>query len=215
MNKLTLSAVLLILVTGCQSAYYATMEKFGVHKREILVDRVEETKESQEESQKEFQSALERLTTLINFNGGELQEAYNLLNDDYQSSLAAAAEVSSNIDKVEDVANALFDEWQDELEQYSSANLKRESAKQLSQTQRQFERLLRSMRSSEAKMQPVLDSLQDNVLYLKHNLNAQAVSAIKGEFTGLKRDISALIADMNRSIEDSNRFIAEMNARSA
>lgn len=215
MKKLTLSAVLLLLVTGCQSAYYATMEKFGVHKREILVDRVEETKESQEESQKEFQSALERLTTLINFNGGELQEAYNLLNDDYQSSLAAAAEVSSNIDKVEDVANALFDEWQDELEQYSSATLKRESAKQLSQTQRQFERLLRSMRSSEAKMQPVLDSLQDNVLYLKHNLNAQAVSAIKGEFTGLKRDISALIADMNRSIEDSNKFIAEMNARSA
>ncbi|ASD65797.1 DUF2959 domain-containing protein [Pseudoalteromonas piscicida] len=215
MKKLTLSAVLLLLVTGCQSAYYATMEKFGVHKREILVDRVEETKESQEESQKEFQSALERLTTLINFNGGELQEAYNLLNDDYQSSLAAAAEVSSNIDKVEDVANALFDEWQDELEQYSSANLKRESAKQLSQTQRQFERLLRSMRSSEAKMQPVLDSLQDNVLYLKHNLNAQAVSAIKSEFTGLKRDISALIADMNRSIEDSNKFIAEMNARSA
>lgn len=215
MKKLTLSAVLLLLVTGCQSAYYATMEKFGVHKREILVDRVEETKESQEESQKEFQSALERLTTLINFNGGELQEAYNLLNDDYQSSLAAAAEVSSNIDKVEDVANALFDEWQDELEQYSSANLKRESAKQLSQTQRQFERLLRSMRSSEAKMQPVLDSLQDNVLYLKHNLNAQAVSAIKGEFTGLKRDISALIADMNRSIEDSNKFIAEMSARRA
>ncbi|AXQ96550.1 DUF2959 domain-containing protein [Pseudoalteromonas piscicida] len=215
MKKLTLSAVLLLLVTGCQSAYYATMEKFGVHKREILVDRVEETKESQEESQKEFQSALERLTTLINFNGGELQEAYNLLNDDYQSSLAAAAEVSSNIDKVEDVANALFDEWQDELEQYSSANLKRESAKQLSQTQCQFERLLRSMRSSEAKMQPVLDSLQDNVLYLKHNLNAQAVSAIKSEFTGLKRDISALIADMNRSIEDSNKFIAEMNARSA
>ncbi|MEJ6474909.1 DUF2959 domain-containing protein [Pseudoalteromonas piscicida] len=215
MKKLTLSAVLLIMLTGCQSAYYATMEKFGVHKREILVDRVEETKESQEESQKEFQSALERLTTLINFDGGELQEAYDLLNDDYQSSLAAATEVSSNIDKVEDVANALFDEWQDELEQYSSAKLKRESARQLSQTQRQFERLLRSMRGSEAKMQPVLDSLQDNVLYLKHNLNAQAISAIKGEFTGLKRDISALIADMNRSIEDSNKFIAEMNANKA
>ncbi|MDW7550886.1 DUF2959 domain-containing protein [Pseudoalteromonas sp. McH1-7] len=213
MKKLTLSVALLLLVTGCQSAYYATMEKFGVHKREILVDRVEETKDSQQESQKEFQSALDRLTTLINFDGKELQEAYNLLNDDYQASLAAASAVSANIDKVEDVANALFDEWQDELEQYSSANLKRESAKQLSQTQRQFERLLRSMRSSEAKMQPVLDSLQDNVLYLKHNLNAQAVSAIKGEFTGLKRDISALIADMNRSIEDSNKFIAEMNAR--
>lgn len=212
MKKLILSAVILLFITGCQSAYYATMEKFGVHKREILVDRVEETKESQQASQQEFQSALERLTTLINFDGGELQQAYELLNDDYQASMAAAEAVSSNINKVEDVANALFDEWADELEQYSSDKLKRQSARQLSTTQRQFERLLRSMRSSEAKMQPVLDSLQDNVLYLKHNLNAQAISAIKGEFTGLKRDISALIADMNRSIEDSNKFIAEMNA---
>lgn len=103
--------------------------KVGVHKRDILIDRVEETKDSQQESQEEFQSALERLTTLINFDGGELQDAYNQLNDDYESSLAAANEVSSNINKVEDVADALFDEWSDELEQYKSASLKRQSSK--------------------------------------------------------------------------------------
>ncbi|WP_440054439.1 DUF2959 domain-containing protein [Pseudoalteromonas sp. T1lg65] len=212
MKRLIMSVLCLIVLSGCQSAYYATMEKFGVHKREILVDRVEATKESQQASQQEFQSALERLSTLINFDGGELQSVYDQLNDDYQASLQSAQLVTSNIDKVEDVANALFNEWQDELEQYSSEKLKRASSRQLNDTQRQFERLLRSMRSSEAKMQPVLDSLQDNVLFLKHNLNAQAISAIKGEFNTLKRDISALIADMNRSIEDSNKFIEEMNA---
>ena len=94
MKKLTLLSAPLFAVTmalsGCQSAYYSAMESVGVHKRDILVDRVEETKEAQQESQEEFQSALDRLTTLINFDGGELQDAYNQLNDDYESSLAAA-----------------------------------------------------------------------------------------------------------------------------
>jgi len=202
---------LMLMLSGCQSAYYSAMEKVGVHKRDILIDRVEETKDSQQESQQEFQSALERLTTLINFDGGELQDAYNQLNDDYESSLAAANEVSNNINKVEDVADALFDEWSDELEQYKSASLKRQSSKKLAATQRQFSQLLRSMRSAESKMEPVLSSLKDNVLYLKHNLNAQAVAAIKGEFTNLKRDIQLLMNDMNKSIEDSNKFIEQMN----
>ena len=215
MKKQTLlSASILVLtlaLSGCQSAYYSAMEKVGVHKRDILIDRVEETKESQEESQEEFQSALERLTTLINFDGGELQDAYNQLNDDYESSLKAADDVTTNINKVEDVAEALFDEWSDELEQYKSASLKRESSKKLNATKRQFDQLLRSMRSAESKMEPVLSSLKDNVLYLKHNLNAQAVAAIKGEFTNLKRDIQILMNDMNKSIADSNKFIEQMN----
>ena len=216
MKKQTLLSVSMLVVTltltGCQSAYYSAMEKVGVHKRDILIDRVEETKDSQQESQEEFKSALERLTTLIDFNGGELQDTYNQLNDDYESSLKAANEVSTNINKVEDVAEALFDEWGDELEQYKSASLKRESSKKLAATQRQFSQLLSSMRSAESKMEPVLTSLHDNVLYLKHNLNAQAVSAIKGEFTNLKRDIQILMNDMNKSIADSNKFIEQMNS---
>ncbi|CAM2990081.1 DUF2959 domain-containing protein [Pseudoalteromonas distincta] len=216
MKKQTLLSVsmlvLTLTLTGCQSAYYSAMEKVGVHKRDILIDRVEETKDSQQESQEEFKSALERLTTLIDFNGGELQDTYNQLNDDYESSLKAANEVSTNINKVEDVAEALFDEWGDELEQYKSASLKRESSKKLAATKRQFDQLLRSMRSAEDKMEPVLTSLHDNVLYLKHNLNAQAVSAIKGEFTNLKRDIQLLMNDMNKSIADSNKFIEQMNS---
>jgi hypothetical protein len=211
MKKILLIGTTLLLLTACQTAYYSAMEKVGVHKRDILVDRVEATKESQEESQKQFQSSLEHLSALINFDGGELQSVYEQLNDDYIASESAAKDVSNRINKVEDVATALFDEWETELEQYQSATLKRESQKKLSATQRQFSKLLRSMRKSETKMAPVLAALKDNTLYLKHNLNAQAISAIKGEFTNLKRDIQSLIKDMNSSILDSNKFIEQMN----
>lgn len=213
MKKLlsALSIASLLTISGCQSAYYSAMESVGVHKRDILIDRVEEAKESQEESQEEFQSAYQRLTTLINFDGGELQNIYDQLNDDYLASKKSAQDVSNKIDSVEDVAEALFDEWEEELTQYSNAKLKRDSQKKLTATKRQFAQLLRSMRRSESKMEPVLTALNDNVLYLKHNLNAQAIAAIKGEFSNLKRDIQTLMNEMNLSIADSNKFIKQMS----
>lgn len=200
----------LILLSACQSAYYAAMEKVGVHKREILVDRVEEARDAQTETQEEFKSAYERLVLLTNFEGGEIEKVYNQLNDDYESSFKSAALVSKNIDDVADVAEDLFDEWQEELAQYSNANLRSASEKKLKQTERQFSQLLRSMRRAESKMDPILATLKDNVLYLKHNLNAAAVSAIKGEFDSLKTEISALIADMGKAVDESNQFIATL-----
>ncbi|MDA8622111.1 DUF2959 domain-containing protein [Psychrosphaera sp.] len=209
MKTLTVISTL-ILLSACQSAYYAAMEKVGVHKREILVDRVEEARDAQTETQEEFKSAYERLVLLTNFEGGEIEKVYNQLNDDYESSFKSAALVSKKIDNVEDVAEDLFDEWQEELTQYSNANLRSASEKKLKQTERQFSQLLRSMRRAESKMDPILATLKDNVLYLKHNLNAAAVSAIKGEFDSLKTEISALIADMGKAVDESNQFIATL-----
>ena len=205
----------LFTLSACESTYYAAMEKVGQHKRDILVDRVESASESQEEAQQEFKDALTHLSTLINFDGDDLARQYDISKNHFEESKAAAEDVTKRIDSIESVANALFEEWQDELSQYSNANLKRDSEQKLKQTQRQFSKLLKSMRRSEAKMQPVLDSLKDNVLYLKHNLNAQAVAAIRGEFDSLKVDIQNLINDMNRSIADSNAFIEQMNVNKA
>jgi hypothetical protein len=70
--------------------------------------------------------------------------------------------------------------------------------------------MLSSMRKAEQSMQPVLSSLRDNTLFLKHNLNAQAIGALRGELTNLRSDIGRLINRMNQSIEDSNRFIQRL-----
>ena len=199
-----------LLLTGCQSAYYGAMEKVGYHKRDIMVDRVEDARESQEEAQKQFSSALEEMQALINHDGGDLETAYNKAKDEYESSQDAADDVSNRIEKVEDVADALFDEWQTEIGEISKASLRRSSESKLRETQRSYEQLVRTMKRAESKMAPVLTAMKDNMLYLKHNLNAQAIGAIKGEFSSLKTDISGLIKEMNKSIEASNKFIAAM-----
>lgn len=207
MYKFIATALCVVSLTACQSAYYSAMEKVGYHKRDILVDRVKDAQASQTDAQEEFQSALEQFQSIVNIDGGELEAAYNELNDQYQSSKSAAEEVTNRVNKVESVAEDLFDEWSEELTQYTSSKLKAQSSKQLSDTKKQYAKLIKSMRKAESKMQPFLSALNDNVLYLKHNLNAKAIGALKGELGNIEKDVKSLIAEINKSIEQSNQFI--------
>lgn len=202
--------VLLLLLSGCQQAYYSTMEKVGVHKRDILVDRVENAQKSQREAQEQFSSALEQFSALVKYDGGDLQRQYKLTQAEYDACEKSALDVKNRIDAIEQVAEALFKEWQQELNEYSNQSLKRDSERKLSQTRRQYHSLLVTMRQAEATMQPVLSSLKDNALYLKHNLNAQAIGALKGEFGSIERDISRLLAEMNKAIAESERFLTTL-----
>ncbi|AIU68190.1 DUF2959 domain-containing protein [Vibrio coralliilyticus] len=200
-------------LTGCQSAYYSAMEQVGYHKRDIMVDRVEDAKQSQQDAQQEFTSALEALSALTQFDGGELETVYNQINDKYQDSEKAAQEVSDRIAAIEDVSDALFAEWQSELDLYTSTKLKRASEQKLKETQRSYNTMLSAMKRAEDKMTPVLNTLRDNTLYLKHNLNASAIGSLQGEFANLEQDIQYAIKDMNAAIAESDKFLQKLNQK--
>ncbi len=211
-NRTILFTISILLLVGCQSAYYSAMEKVGTHKRDILIDRVEEATTSQKEAKEEFISALEQLSQLIAFNGGELQTQYELSKKSFEDSNKAAEEVSERISSIEHVAEALFDEWRDEIDQFSNQSLKRQSKLQLSATENRYLLVIKAMHRAEDKMPPILSALKDNMLYLKHNLNAKAIGALKGEYKVIKQDINNLITQMNRSIKDSQAFIETLKS---
>ncbi|KXJ59013.1 MAG: DNA repair protein [Colwellia sp. Phe_37] len=206
-KKYSIFACSLVLMLGCQSAYYSAMEKVGVHKRDIMLDRVESAQTAQQDAQQQFTSALAQLSQLINYDGGDLAAQYELINDQYEASESSAKEVASRIAAIESVADALFDEWNDEIQQYSSNNLKQQSQQKLKKTQRNYESLIKSMHRAKDRMAPVLSALKDNSLYLKHNLNAQAIGALQGEYKTIKRDVESLVAEMNKAIAQSQQFI--------
>lgn len=206
----TLLIIFCLTLTGCQSAYYSAMEKVGVHKREILVDRIEEAQGSQKEVQQEFKTALERFRSVVQFDGGDLEQQYQILQESYDDAKQAADDVSAHIEKIEDVAEALFVEWDEELELYSNDSLRRKSASKLATTKRQYQKLIQRMRKTEQKLTPFLSTLNDNVLYLKHNLNASAISALKGELKGIQNNVKSIIADINSSIAESDKFIQSL-----
>jgi DUF2959 family protein len=71
----------------------------------------------------------------------------------------------------------------------------------------QYSQLISHMHDAEERMDPVLEAFQDQVLYLKHNLNAQAIGSLENELVGIRQDVDELIRNMEQSIAESEAFI--------
>jgi hypothetical protein len=186
---------------------YSAWEKVGVEKRDLFKREVSNVKDDQEESGESFKDALTKLKEVYAFDGGNLEREYNKLHDAYDGAKADSLEVSSSINKLNTVASDLFEEWEAEIKEYSSADLRRKSSEQLSLTKTKYHSLYRSLKSSEAKMAPILVKFNDQVMFLKHNLNAQAIGGLKTEGKKIQSEIEKLISEMNQSNQEAEAFI--------
>lgn len=208
-TTLLLTAALLTL-PACGKVYYGTWEALGVPKRDIMVDRVQDARDDQEAAKEQFASALEKFSAMFEFEGGELEAKYKSLKAELDESESRASAVTGRIDSVESVSEALFSEWATELEQYTNKDLRAASEKQMKSTRAKYDQMIAAMRKAESKMQPVLSAFRDQVLFLKHNLNARAIASIEGTAGELETDVARLIAEMEASIKEADAFIESM-----
>jgi hypothetical protein len=201
-----------LTAVSCQSAYYGAMEKFGYEKRDILLQRVDNARDAQQEAKQQFESALAQFISVANFSGGELEQQYDKLKTAFEQSEQRADAVRARVDEVERVADDLFEEWNAELKQYTDAEMRRGSQRQLEATRARYKTLIAAMTRAEGKLDPVLGAYRDRVLFLKHNLNARAIASLRTERSKVEANIGALVVEMNRSIDAANTFIKDMAA---
>lgn len=200
----------LLALTACNSIYYAAWEKLGWEKRDLLVSAVKKARGEQKDAGEEFQDAMTQLKKLSGFHGGNLESAYNKFKAEYEDCEAQANKVRSQVREVDTVARDLFREWERETRQYENASLAADSRRRLEETRSRFEQLSSSLHSAESTMDPVLRQFRDQVLYLKHNLNAAAIGSLRGTADNIQADIQRLLEQMNRSIAEADRFISAM-----
>jgi septation ring formation regulator EzrA len=217
MLRVVLAIMLLwipLSLSSCDKAYIATMEKMGYAKRDILSSRVKSARDAQEDAKQEIQTTLEQFGKVVSYEGGDLEETYKKLSGELETSEDSAEAVKKRIQDIESVADALFSEWEQELGEYSSADLRRKSQAKLTQTKSRYKEMLTAMKRAEQRIEPVLKPLRDQVLYLKHNLNARALAAIKGELVKVDAQVDQLVKDMNRSIAEADKFIQSIEKES-
>jgi Mg2+ and Co2+ transporter CorA len=201
--------VIALFLTSCQTTYYAVWEKLGKEKRHLLRDQVEKSKDDQEKASEEFKDALTRLKEMYGLEGGDLEKMYERLSADYDACLERADIVEERIDKVERIADDLFSEWRKEIDQIQNASFRAKSTQKLKATQKRYVRLEKALKSARQRMNPVLENLNDYVLYLKHNLNAQAIGSLRGEVASIETDVDKLVSDIQVSISEADAFLKE------
>jgi predicted nucleic acid-binding Zn-ribbon protein len=203
-------AGLLSGLCGCSTLYYNTMEKFGQEKRDILVKRVGKARDAQQETQEVFQDALEQFGAVVKFDGGDLQRQYDKMSAELERCEGRAEAVRTRIDDVDKVAQDLFREWAAEAKQFQNAAYRRDSEAKLRDTRRNYAQMLGAMRNAESRIEPVLSVFRDQVLYLKHNLNARALASLQDESAKIETDVNQLIRELSAAIAEADRFIQTM-----
>lgn len=207
--------MLAALITGlsaCSTVYYGTMEKIGIHKRDIMVDRVKAARDAQNEAKQQFLTAMEQFKSVVNFKGGDLEKEYNKLNATLQKSESEAAAVRNRIKSVEDVSKALFSEWRAEMKQYNSDALRQASQRKYDATKAKYTELIAAMKKAESKLEPALIPLRDQVLFMKHNLNAKAIAGLSDELVRVETNVDTLVREMESAITQADNFIAALQA---
>lgn len=189
-----------------------SLDTFIHEPRDLLVNRVEAARDVQTDSAEEFKSALQEFKSVTNFSGGDIEAKYNSLNSTFERCEEAAEKVTNRVNRVEAAANKLLSEWRDELDDYHDAAIKRNAEQQFDQTRLQAEKLLAALRAVERKTEPVLGAFRDQVLFLKHNLNMQAISSLQQTTTEIEQDVTALISEMEAAIAQAEQFIQDMNS---
>ncbi len=210
--RMTLMLLMLAAVSGCASVQYSALEKVGIHKRDILVDRVEDARDAQSETREQLVSAYDELSGLIGHDGGELEEKYKRLSKEVERARDATQDLDDHLSSIDRVSEDLFEEWESELDLYSSAALRTDQEKKLALARRQFTKMRGRMQTARSRVDPVMAVLEDNVLFLKHSLNAQALAALRGQATTLEGRVDALIRDMQIAIEEADAFITRMRS---
>lgn len=207
MSAILATLMSLAVIVGCQTTYYTVWEKLGKEKRHLLKDNVEKAQKEQEKASEEFKDALTRVKEIYGFQGGDLEAMYDKLNDDYEACVERAGSVEERIDKVEQIAADLFKEWKKEIDEMTNAKFKAKSRQALQTTKRRYARLNNVMVKAQSRMEPALRHLRDYVLYLKHNLNAQAIGALGQEVHDIEGEVEALIGDIAKSVKEAEDFL--------
>ena len=202
-----LGLVLCAFLCSCQGLYFSTMERFGVDKRDILVERLETTNDALVVAGVRFDDAVAAYRSVFDAEEGRLEQQFENLSTAQRRCESASEDVNEAIASVQSVATLMFDDWKAETGEIMDADLRRASRDNYTKATARYERTLRAFRRFQARMDPVLTTFRDHVLFLKLNLHPHALGALQEQ----EEDIVADVKELGELIESAANETTEFN----
>lgn len=197
-------------LAGCQTvqtAYDRTKEMFGVQKRDIMISEVKDARHSLEEVKVQFQSALDKLNTVLNSKEGKLEEKYKTLKSENEKTEKKAGDIQKSSDSVTRVAESMFAEWEAELNQYYSENLRSGSELRMQEAKGQYNKFINAMTLANEKAGPVLAAFSDLVLFSRHDLNSDTAESLTIELDAAAEKADSFFQEIDAAIGEADALV--------
>jgi DNA repair exonuclease SbcCD ATPase subunit len=195
---------------GCKSStYYEAAETVGYEKREMLIDRLQEARDSQVGAKQQMQTALYTLRRIGSVPETELEDLHDDLATEVNRAKDQLDDLHDDIAAVESVARSLFDDWEDDLAKFENQEARNRSQEELRDTRKRHETLVAELRSSERKLQRIMPRLEDQARVLEHAEELGRSPSLTDDLDDVREEISTLIEELDDSIDRTQRFIDE------
>jgi hypothetical protein len=184
--------------------------KTGIQYRDTLLNRVTAARNGFVETGEQFGVTMDAFYKMLDPEGGELVWRYKTLIREYELAEKKANEVNLQIAGVEQSAETMFAEWEADLSEYTTEALRKSSEEKLAAARSRYEELMTTMNGTEEKMQPILATLRDHVLFLKHSLTSEGVASLQGSVASLQADLDSLDEGIQKTVAQADQFVAAL-----
>ena len=201
------SAVLFVAATGAAQA-----QDEGVKQIEQLIKRAKSQVEAISDAKQQLQKTMTAYNAVLAPDVKDRRDAYKSLQKEMATSEKKRAEVSTRSMELNAEADKLFKSWEASTAAIQSTELRDRSQKRLKRTQDRFVDLRKTGQNAADMYSPIMKTLQDQVTYLGHDLNAASATSLKSDADKLNAQAKDLYTAIDQVTAAASANIAKLSA---
>jgi len=184
----------------------------GVKQIEQLIKSAKAQVEAISDAKQQLQKTMTAYNAVLAPDVKDRRDAYKTLQKEMATSEKKRADVSTRSRALNVEADKLFKNWEGSTAAIQSPELRDRSQQRLKRTQDRFAELRQTGQKAADMYSPLMKTLQDQVTYLGHDLNAGAATSLKSDADKLNAQAKDLYAAIDRVTETANANIAKLSA---
>jgi hypothetical protein len=161
-------------------------EKNSVSEVDRLLACIESVQAESSVSKERSHAALEQLEQLARPEfDGDAAQAYASFVEAIGASQKQADKFAESVGPMKDSAAEVFEQWTKDLDEIHSTRLRAQSRARMDETRKRYEAVVGASAAAQVSLGAFNADLHDQALFLSHDFNRDAVSAISGEVAAL------------------------------
>ena len=209
-NNLRGSALLLALVLpGCAyvSEFFSD-EPSGPGEVNDLNGSIERVYVDAELAQATVRDAVASLEGMMDGDLGEDPAAtYIAFVERLDGSEKQAEQLRDSIDPMNDNAERVFKQWEQNLREFTSPTMLKRSEQRLEATRARYEKVREAAESAHEQLVEVNQTMRDHALFLGHDLNAGSIEAVKADLREMSGDAGKLDSSLSLCMETARSYV--------